>query len=117
MVWDGHLLEGDLLGVLEVRVWVPDFFEPVNGKKPVVAGLVLHFPVKPQPLVPPALGEENVGSVRLSREKHGTGIITRRYFRVGETDSSYGCRFTLQLYIQHLNMNVGTCMSNITHSP
>ena len=47
VVGDGHLLEGDLLGVLEVRVWVPDFLEPVDRKKPVVAGLVLHFPVKP----------------------------------------------------------------------
>lgn len=35
MVRDGHGLESDLFGILEVRVRPPDAFQPVNIQQPV----------------------------------------------------------------------------------
>ncbi len=63
VVGDGDLVEGDLLGVLEEDVGAPERVEPVDVEYPVVCVRCL---VEPQAAVPPALGQEYVGCVRLS---------------------------------------------------
>ena len=62
MVWDGHGLEGDLLGVLEEGVRSPDPVEPLDGEKLV---LPRHVGRQPQPVVPPLLPEEDVRHISL----------------------------------------------------
>ena len=42
VVWYGHGLERDLLGVLEERVRPPDEVQPVDGEKPVLSGHVVR---------------------------------------------------------------------------
>ena len=64
VVGDGHILEGDLLGVLEVRVRLPDVIKPGDGQRSVDGA---HVAREPQTVVHPALREENVGRVRLKR--------------------------------------------------
>lgn len=63
MVRYRHLVEGDLLGVLEEAVGPPDIVQPIHVEYPVILGHVLR---QPQPRVPPALREKYVGHVRLS---------------------------------------------------
>ena len=62
MVRYGHLLEGDLLGVLEVRVGLPDVVEPGDGQQTVVGA---HVTWESQSVLHPALGEKYIGGVRL----------------------------------------------------
>lgn len=63
VVGDGHLVEGDPLGVLEETVGSPDVVEPLHVQDAV---LLRHVLRQPQAVVPPALRQEDVRHVRLN---------------------------------------------------
>lgn len=63
VIGDGHLLKGDLLGVLEIGVGLPDVVEPGDGQQAVIAAG--HITGKPQTVVHPALCKEYVGCICL----------------------------------------------------
>ena len=62
MVWDGHGLEGDLLGVLKEGVRSPDPVEPLDGEKLV---LPRHVGRQPQSVIIPLLPKKYVSHVCL----------------------------------------------------
>ena len=62
MVRYRHLVEGDLLRVLEEAVRPPDIVQPVHVQYSVLFGHVLR---EPEPRVPPALRQKYVRDVRL----------------------------------------------------
>lgn len=62
-----HLVEGDLLRILEETVWPPDVVQPVHVEYPII---LRHVFRQPQPRVPPALREKYIGHVRLSPWKN-----------------------------------------------
>ena len=66
MVWYGHGLEGDLLGILEVGIGSPDSVEPFYWEKLVLSGHVLG---QPQAVVIPLLAKEYVRNIRLQNGK------------------------------------------------
>ena len=69
MIWNGHGLERDLLGVLEERVGSPNEVQPVNREQAVLPG---HIVGQDEPVVLPLLGKEHVGGVCLNnREGRG----------------------------------------------
>ena len=77
VVRDCHLLEGDLFGVFEVGVGLPNVVGPGDGEKPVVGA---HVARKPQTVLHPALGEKYVRRVRLQAEQ--TVCVTVDGYRV-----------------------------------
>ena len=66
MVWYGHCLEGDLLGILEVGIRSPDSVEPFYWQKLVLSRHVLG---QPQAVVIPLLAKEYVRNIRLQKWK------------------------------------------------
>ncbi|GBM18550.1 hypothetical protein AVEN_47942-1 [Araneus ventricosus] len=64
VVGNGHLLEGDSLGVLEEGVGSPHLLQPAEREKAVLRRHVLR---QLQSVVLPALRHENVGHVRLEK--------------------------------------------------
>ena len=62
MVWYCHGLEGDLLGIFEVRVWSPDLVEPLDGQELVLSGHVLG---QAQAVIVPLLTKKDIRSICL----------------------------------------------------
>lgn len=62
MVWDGHGLKRDRLGVLEERVRSPHIFQPIHFQQSVFGSHVFR---QSQSMVFPRLCEKYVGSVCL----------------------------------------------------
>ena len=40
VVWNGHLVEGDTLSILEEHIWPPHLFEPIDVKDSIFFGHV-----------------------------------------------------------------------------
>lgn len=65
VIGDAHLMEGDLLGVLEEAVRTPDAVQPVHIQDAV---LFAHILGQPQARITPALCKENVRHIGLPEE-------------------------------------------------
>ena len=62
MVWYGHSLEGDLLGIFKVRIWSPYSVEPLNRQKLILSGHVFR---QAEAMVIPLLAKKDVGNIGL----------------------------------------------------
>ena len=62
MVWNGHSLKSNGLCVFEKGIWSPNFLQPGHGQQPVLSRHVLW---EAQSRVFPALGKEDIRSIRL----------------------------------------------------
>ena len=70
-----HLVEGDLLRVLEEAVGPPNVVQPVDVEDPV---LLRHVFRQPQPRVPPALREKYVRHVGLPKTVYHNFIVNSK---------------------------------------
>ena len=65
MVWYGHGLKGDFLGIFEVGVRSPDLVQPFDREKLVLSCHVLW---QAKAVVIPLLPKKDVGSIGLKNE-------------------------------------------------
>ena len=72
VVWDGHCLEGDLLGILEVGVRPPDPVEPLDWQELIFSR---HVGGQPQPVIIPLLSKKYVRNICLKY----TAILTTNW--------------------------------------
>ena len=62
VVGHAHLVEGDFLGVFEETIRTPEILEPADVEIAVLFGHVLR---QSKSMVPPTLGQEDVGHISL----------------------------------------------------
>ena len=62
VVGHAHLVKGDLFGIFEKDVGAPDILQPADVEDSVLLGHVLR---QSESMVPPTLGQEDVGHISL----------------------------------------------------